>query len=336
MLCHAMNAMRGVSVGVFPCNVMRVRRYCSRIDDDDHHSHSNGRIRKGGVVVRNSSNKVDETETDVIVIGSGIGGLSCAALLARYEQDVVVFESHDHAGGAAHSFDVKGYKFDSGPSLFSGLQSRGPQANPLAQVLDALGESVPCATYDSWMVHVPEADFLSRIGPTEFLKDLHNYAGPEAVQEWQKLLDAVLPLSTAAMALPPLSVRGDFGVLYTAAARYAPSLFNTFFQMGPQAALRSTQLLSPFSQILDSLQLKNPFIRNWIDLLSFLLAGVKSDSILSAEMVLYFTYLQLPLPLINVQSFIYIITLFTTTITSFYLLSFFFCADRLLTVCITH
>ncbi|RHN65169.1 hypothetical protein MtrunA17_Chr4g0077031 [Medicago truncatula] len=70
-------------------------------------------------------------------------------------------------------------------------------------------------------VHVPEADFLSRIGPTEFLKDLHNYAGPEAVQEWQKLLDAVLPLSTAAMALPPLSVRGDFGVLYTAAARYA-------------------------------------------------------------------------------------------------------------------
>jgi phytoene dehydrogenase-like protein len=143
-------------------------------------------------VVRNSSSKLDndgeDAEADVIVIGSGIGGLSCAALLARYEQDVVVLESHDVAGGAAHSFDVKGYKFDSGPSLFSGLQSRGPQANPLAQVLDALGESVPCATYDSWMVHVPEADFLSRIGPTEFLKDLQNYAGPEAVREWQKLL----------------------------------------------------------------------------------------------------------------------------------------------------
>jgi len=43
----------------------------------------------------------------------------------------------------AHSFDIKGYNFDSGPSLFSGLQSRGPQANPLAQVLDALGESLP-------------------------------------------------------------------------------------------------------------------------------------------------------------------------------------------------
>lgn len=139
-------------------------------------------------MVRNSRKLDDDAEADVIVIGSGIGGLSCAALLARYEQNVVVLESHDVAGGAAHSFDVKGYKFDSGPSLFSGLQSRGPQANPLAQVLDALGESVPCATYDSWMVYVPEADFLSRIGPTEFLKDLQNHAGPEAVKEWQKLL----------------------------------------------------------------------------------------------------------------------------------------------------
>jgi phytoene dehydrogenase-like protein len=43
-------------------------------------------------------------------------------------------ESHDRPGGAAHSFEIKGYKFDSGPSLFSGFQSRGPQANPLAQV----------------------------------------------------------------------------------------------------------------------------------------------------------------------------------------------------------
>jgi hypothetical protein len=45
-----------------------------------------------------------------------------------------VCESHDIAGGAAHSFEIKGYEFDSGPSLFSGLSSKGAQANPLAQV----------------------------------------------------------------------------------------------------------------------------------------------------------------------------------------------------------
>ncbi|GLT74696.1 hypothetical protein SLA2020_464810 [Shorea laevis] len=227
-------------------------------------------------------------EADVVVIGSGIGGLCCAGLLARYQQDVLVLESHDQPGGAAHSFEIKGYKFDSGPSLFSGFQSRGPQANPLAQVLDALGESVPCANYDSWMIYIPEGEFLSRIGPTEFYKDLEKYASQNAVQEWKKLLDAILPLSAAAMALPPLSIRGDLGVLSTAAARYAPSLLKSFIEMGPQGAFGATKLLRPFSEIIDSLELKDPFIRNWVDLLAFLLAGVKSNGILSAEMIYMF------------------------------------------------
>ncbi|KAJ6798494.1 carotenoid isomerase 1 isoform X1 [Iris pallida] len=227
-------------------------------------------------------------EADVVVVGSGIGGLCCAGLLARYQQDVLVLESHDVPGGAAHSFDIKGYKFDSGPSLFSGFQSRGLQANPLAQVLDALGESVECASYDSWMVYVPEGEFLSKIGPTEFLKDLETYAGLDAVREWKKLLDAVLPLSAAAMALPPISIRGDLGVLSTAAARYAPSLLKSFVQMGPQGALGATKLLRPFSEIVDSLELKDPFVRNWVDLLCFLLAGVKSDGTLAAEIVYMF------------------------------------------------
>ncbi|KHG20519.1 Prolycopene isomerase, chloroplastic [Gossypium arboreum] len=227
-------------------------------------------------------------EADVVVIGSGIGGLCCAGLLARYNQDVLVLESHDLPGGAAHSFEIKGYKFDSGPSLFSGFQSRGPQANPLAQVLDALGESIPCAKYDSWMVYIPEAEFLSRIGPTEFLKDLEKHASRNAVQEWKKLLEAILPLSAAAMALPPLSIRGDLGVISTAAARYAPSLLKSFVEMGPQGAFGAPKLLRPFSEIMDSLELRDPFIRNWVDLLAFLLAGVKSNGILSAEMVYMF------------------------------------------------
>lgn len=37
-------------------------------------------------------------------------------------------------------------------------------------MLDALGETIPCANYDSWMVYIPEGEFLSRIGPTEFFK----------------------------------------------------------------------------------------------------------------------------------------------------------------------
>lgn len=104
------------------------------------------------------------------------------------------------------------------------------------------------------------------------------------------LQEAVLPMSAAAMALPPLSIRGDWGVVSTAAARYAPSLLKSFIQMGPQGALGATKLLRPFSEIIDSLELKHPFVRNWVDLLCFLLAGVKSDGIISAEIVSPFLF----------------------------------------------
>ena len=53
-------------------------------------------------------------------------GLCCAALLARYGYSVTVCEAHYHAGGAAHSFEVQGYKFDSGPSFFAGLSGTMP------------------------------------------------------------------------------------------------------------------------------------------------------------------------------------------------------------------
>lgn len=47
--------------------------------------------------------------------------LCTAALLSSYGKKVVVCESHTQPGGCAHGFDRKGYKFDSGPSLFSGV-----------------------------------------------------------------------------------------------------------------------------------------------------------------------------------------------------------------------
>ena len=51
---------------------------------------------------------------DALVIGSGLGGLSCAALLAELGWKVAVFEQHYTAGGYTHSYERAGYEWDVG------------------------------------------------------------------------------------------------------------------------------------------------------------------------------------------------------------------------------
>jgi len=53
-------------------------------------------------------------EYDAIVIGSGIGGLTTAALLSDLGWKVCVLEQHYTAGGYTHSYDREGYEWDVG------------------------------------------------------------------------------------------------------------------------------------------------------------------------------------------------------------------------------
>ncbi|MEM9555433.1 MAG: NAD(P)/FAD-dependent oxidoreductase [Acidobacteriota bacterium] len=51
---------------------------------------------------------------DVVVIGSGMGGMTCAALLSKLGRRVLVLEQHYVPGGYTHAFPRKGYLWDVG------------------------------------------------------------------------------------------------------------------------------------------------------------------------------------------------------------------------------
>ena len=55
----------------------------------------------------------------VAIIGAGIAGIASAIRLAHKGLDVSVFEANRYAGGKLSSFEIQGYRFDAGPSLFT-------------------------------------------------------------------------------------------------------------------------------------------------------------------------------------------------------------------------
>jgi phytoene desaturase len=54
----------------------------------------------------------------IIVIGSGVAGLSCASFLAKEGHAVTLLEKNDTIGGRARQFEVEGFVFDMGPSWY--------------------------------------------------------------------------------------------------------------------------------------------------------------------------------------------------------------------------
>ena len=73
-------------------------------------------LKRGG-----SAKKLEAAaDADVIVIGSGLGGLSSAAVLSKAGYKVVVLEQHDIIGGATHTFEDGGYEFDVGIHYLGG------------------------------------------------------------------------------------------------------------------------------------------------------------------------------------------------------------------------
>lgn len=84
---------------------------------------------------------ITTTDYDVIVIGSGIGGLVTATQLAAKGARVLVLERYLIPGGSAGYFEREGYRFDVGASMIFGFGTQGT-TNLLTRALKAVNVSL--------------------------------------------------------------------------------------------------------------------------------------------------------------------------------------------------
>lgn len=196
-----------------------------------------------------------DDEYDVVVIGAGIGGLSCGALSSKYGLKTLVVECHDTPGGCAHSFQryssaskTTPFRFDSGPSLITGLSSKG--TNPLRQVLDAIGtaDAIEWISYDGWLVHdlADGKTFKLTTGDGgEFEQALEEKAGKQSREAFEAFKDEMLEprgLSEASAYIPPFALRGGARAVFSL-AKYTLKLLSI--------GSKGNYLTGPFSKVMD-------------------------------------------------------------------------------------
>jgi all-trans-retinol 13,14-reductase len=130
---------------------------------------------------------------NVLIIGGGLGGLVCAAILAKEGYTVRVLEKHSVAGGGLHTFKHKGVEFETGMHIISGFQPNGPLRRLFSYlgILDKL--HIKSENQDGFNhFHVAENNqtYKMAAGKENFVTTLNTYF-PEEKENIKRYIDKV-------------------------------------------------------------------------------------------------------------------------------------------------
>jgi all-trans-retinol 13,14-reductase len=135
---------------------------------------------------------------DAIVIGSGIGGLACAAALAKCGRKALVLEQHFVAGGLTQTFSREGYTWDVGLHYVGDMGEQG--AKLLDWISDGGLDIAPTGpVFDT--LHFPDGFEFSYASPEAAARRDLKLAFPASEAQIDAFFAALAEAQRAAMAV---------------------------------------------------------------------------------------------------------------------------------------
>ncbi len=126
-----------------------------------------------------------EEQQQVVVIGSGFGGLSAAVRLRAMGYPVVVLEARDQPGGRAGVFEVDGYTFDAGPTVITAPYLFEELFEMVGRQMSDYVEMVPVDPF--YRVTFPDGSEFDYVGDEDRLLAQIEAFNPRDVEGYKKL-----------------------------------------------------------------------------------------------------------------------------------------------------
>src|SRR5512141_1157605 len=113
-------------------------------------------------LLRRGVRTVSGPTDDVVIVGAGLAGLSCALRLAGTGRRVTLLEREAVPGGRAGLVEDSGFRFDTGPTVLT-------MPDLIRDAFDAVGEDM-----DDWLDLVPVEPLYRAFYPDGSQLDVHS------------------------------------------------------------------------------------------------------------------------------------------------------------------